>query len=45
MLAKHQLKLSAVTCHGNPVHTNKEIAKQFHEEFVAAMKVAGYGPL
>lgn len=40
LLEKHQLKLSAVACHGNPVHPNKEIAKQFHEEFVAAMKVA-----
>ena len=34
------MKLSAVACHGNPVHPNKEIAKRFHEEFVDAMKVA-----
>ena len=40
LLAKHGLKLSALACHGNPVHPNKEIAKQFHEDFVNAMKVA-----
>ena len=40
LLQKHGLKLSALACHGNPVHPNKEIAKQFHEDFVAAMKVA-----
>ena len=40
LLAKHQMKLSAIACHGNPVHPNKEIAAKFHREFVAAMKVA-----
>jgi len=40
LLQKYNLKLSALACHGNPVHPNREIAKQFHEEFVAAMKVA-----
>ena len=40
LLNKHGLKLSALACHGNPVHPNKEIASQFHEDFVAAMKVA-----
>ena len=32
--------MSAVACHGNPVHPNKETAARFHEEFVDAMKVA-----
>ncbi len=40
LLGKYNMKLSAVACHGNPVHPNKEIAKKFHEEFVDAMKVA-----
>ena len=40
LLKKYNMKLSAVACHGNPVHPNKEIAKKFHEEFVDAMKVA-----
>ena len=40
LLAKHNMKLSAIACHGNPVHPNKAVAKQFHDEFVAAMKVA-----
>lgn len=40
LLKKYNLKFSAFACHGNPVHPNKEIAKQFHEEFVAAMRLA-----
>ena len=40
MLKKYNMKLSALACHGNPVHPNKEFAKQSHDDFVAAMKVA-----
>jgi len=40
LLKKYNLKLSAVACHGNPVHPNKEIARKFHEEFMEAAKVA-----
>jgi len=40
LLKKYNMKLSAVACHGNPVHPNKEIAAKFHQEFVDAMKVA-----
>ena len=40
LLKKHNMRLSALACHGNPVHPNKEIAARFHEEFVDAMKVA-----
>jgi len=40
LLQKHNMKLSAIACHGNPVHPNAEIAQSFHEDFVAAMKVA-----
>lgn len=27
------LEISALSCHGNPLHPNKEIASQFHEDF------------
>ena len=40
LLEKYEMKLSAVACHGNPVHPNKSIAQTFHQEFVDAMKVA-----
>ncbi|MBQ7011890.1 MAG: sugar phosphate isomerase/epimerase [Clostridia bacterium] len=40
MLKKHEMKLSAVACHGNPVHPQKDIAEKFHNEFVDAMKIA-----
>ena len=40
LLKKHNMKISALACHGNPVHPNKEIAKEFHDDFVNAMKVA-----
>ena len=40
LLQKYEMKLSAIACHGNPVHPNKAVAEKFHQEFVAAMKVA-----
>lgn len=40
LLEKYNLKISAIACHGNPVHPNKEIAENFHNDFVDAMKVA-----
>lgn len=40
MLKKHNMKICAIACHGNPVHPNKETARRFHEEFVDAMKLA-----
>ena len=40
ILKKYNMTLSAVACHGNPIHPNKEIATQFHNDFVNAMKVA-----
>ncbi len=39
-LIKHGMRISAIACHGNPVHPNKEIANNFHNEFVDAMKIA-----
>lgn len=40
LLKKYNMRFSAVACHGNPVHPNKEIANTFHQEFVDAMKLA-----
>ena len=40
ILKKYNMKISAIACHGNPVHPNKEAADKFHNQFVAAMKVA-----
>jgi len=40
ILDKYNMKISAIACHGNPVHPNKETAMKFHNDFVAAMKVA-----
>ena len=40
VLTDNNMIISAIACHGNPVHPNKEIAKEFHDDFVAAMKVA-----
>lgn len=34
------LEISALACHGNPVHPNKEIAKKFHDEFINAILLA-----
>ena len=28
------LEISALSCHGNPVHPNKEIAKKYHDDFI-----------
>ena len=40
LLEKYNVKISALACHGNPIHPNKETAKAFHDDFVAAMKLA-----
>lgn len=40
LLKKYNLKLSALACHGNPVHPNKAEAQRYHEQFVAGMKLA-----
>ena len=40
IVAENNLVISALSCHGNPVHPNKEIAKTFHDDFVAAVLLA-----
>ncbi|MCQ2463569.1 MAG: sugar phosphate isomerase/epimerase [Clostridia bacterium] len=40
LLEKYNLTISAISCHGNPLHPNKEIAESFHNQFVNAMLAA-----
>lgn len=40
LAAKYNLEIGAIACHGNPVHPNKEIAEDFHNQFVDAVLVA-----
>lgn len=34
LLKKYNLTVSALSCHGNPVHPNKKIAEEYHKAFV-----------
>lgn len=40
-IEKRELKLTALSVHGNPIHPNKKIAKEHHDIFVNAVKLAG----
>ena len=40
LLQKYKLTISALSCHGNPVHPNKEIAEKDHEDFINTCKLA-----
>lgn len=40
LLDKYHMEISAVSCHGNPVHPQKEIAQSFHEQFEKAVLMA-----
>ena len=37
VLKANNLEIAALSTHGNPVHPNKEIAKQFHDDFENAV--------
>jgi len=37
---KYNMKISALSVHGNPVHPDKAVAKKFHDEFAATCKAA-----
>ena len=39
-VAKYGIGVAALSCHGNPVHPNKEIARAYHEQFEAAICLA-----
>ena len=40
LLNKYNLTISALSCHGNPVHPNKKIAEEYHKAFVDTCKLA-----
>ncbi len=40
ILEKYNLEIAALSTHGNAVHPNKEIARQFHEDFENAVLLA-----
>jgi sugar phosphate isomerase/epimerase len=39
-IKKHNMVISALSVHGNPVHPNKAIANAFHEQYEAAVLLA-----
>ena len=39
-LKRHNLEVCALSVHGNPVHPDKAIAKQYHDDFVDAVLLA-----
>lgn len=40
LFTKHGIEISALSCHGNPVHPQKEIADKFHEDFEKTILLA-----
>ena len=40
LLAENNIELSALSCHGNPLHPNKETAKVFEDDFDNAVLIA-----
>lgn len=40
LLCKNNLTISALSCHGNPVHPDGETRSKYHEDFVNTCKVA-----
>jgi len=39
-LAKYDMQISALSCHGNPVHPDQAVAQKDHEVFVKTVKLA-----
>lgn len=39
-IGKYGLDIAAFACHGNPLHPNKEIARDYHEQFEATILLA-----
>lgn len=39
-IKKYNMEISALSCHGNPVHPQKEIADSFHKDFENAVLLA-----
>ena len=40
LLKKYDLEISALSCHGNPVHPNKETAAAYHQVYVDTFRLA-----
>lgn len=40
IIKENELEISAISCHGNGIHPNKEIAEKFHNDFKNAILVA-----
>lgn len=40
LLAENQLEICALSCHGNPVHPDKETAAMYHQVFVDTCRLA-----
>ena len=40
ILAENNMTIAAISCHGNAVHPNKEIAQKFHNDFENAVLLA-----
>ena len=40
LIKKYNMEISALSCHANPVHPNKEVADKAHQDFVNACKAA-----
>ncbi|HVP72683.1 MAG TPA: sugar phosphate isomerase/epimerase, partial [Phycisphaerales bacterium] len=40
LLADRELALSGLAVHGNPVHPDRKIAREFHDAFVTAVRLA-----
>ena len=40
VLKQNNLEISALSCHGNPVHPDPEVAKRYHDDFVNAVLLA-----
>ena len=40
LFEKYEIEIAAISCHGNPLHPQKEIAEKFHNQFKNAILVA-----
>ena len=40
LVAKYEIEIAAISCHGNPLHPQKAVAEKFHNEFKNAILAA-----
>lgn len=40
LVKKYDMEISALSCHGNPIHPQKDIARSFHEDFEKTVLLA-----